>query len=379
VTRPRVVVLRGQQVNPWELRPWEALTDRFEVSTLVPDRHLYELGSLRVERVRARMLSDLVPTKPATAFAARAPFNRYFGLERLLSGAAIVHAAELHFWFTAQAAALKSRLGFRLVTTAWETIPFRAAGRHVLTRPNRRRVLAATDLFLAATERARAALLLEGVSPDRIAVVAPGIDLERFGTPPSPTTHVEPLIVSPGRLVWEKGHQDVLRAVAALRNGIVEAPAAAHDVRVLIVGSGPEESSLRAYAKDLGLEYAVEFRAAVPYDEMPAIYARATAVVLASLPIASWEEQFGMVLAEAMAAGLPIVTTTCGAIPEVVEDEATLVSPGDWPAIAGALADGPLARPGERVAYRTEHVERFSSEAAARRLAVAYDRILAGS
>ena len=102
----------------------------------------------------------------------------------------------------------------------------------------------------------------------------------------------EHLVVSPGRLVWEKGHYDVIRALARCGG----------DARLLIVGSGPERSRLLRYAADLGLADRVEIRS-VPYDEMPSVFARASCVVLASLPTPTWEEQFGLVLAEALAAG----------------------------------------------------------------------------
>ena len=112
---------------------------------------------------------------------------------------------------------------------------------------------------------------------------------------------------------------------------------------------------------------------------MPAIYARAACVVLASLVTARWEEQFGMVLAEAMAAGIPIVTTTSGAIPEVVGDVATLVAPGDWLPMAIAMGDALARRPRglDRPSAPVERVARFSNEAAAARIAAAYDRLLA--
>jgi glycosyltransferase involved in cell wall biosynthesis len=374
MSRPRVVILRGQQANPWDLRPWDDLAGEFDVAApVLRSSGLFATDTVAIATPPARALSDFAPG-PLRGIAARAPVNRYCDLPALLACAAIVHAAELHTWFAAQAAALRPRLGFRLAVTVWETIPFLGAYRNPLSRRNRAAVLAGTDLFLAATERARNALLLEGVDPERVAVCAPGIDVDRFRTDgAAPADH---LILSPGRLVWEKGHQDVLRAVGALRRGMVGQRR--FDVRALIVGSGPEEERLRRHAAELGIADAVELRQNVPYDTMPAVYASASAMVLASLPTPSWEEQFGMVLAEGLAAGLPIVASRSGAIPEVTGDAVACVEPGDWMGIARALHDGPLRRESAaRVDYPPELVERWSSREAARRLRDAYRRLLA--
>lgn len=370
-SRPRVVVLRGQQVNPWELRSWEHLAERFDVVVPVGRGHVHDLSGMQLTRLPLRTRADLVPTRRASGLAARLPQNGYRGFEDALAGAAIVHGAELSYWFTAQAARLKRRLGFRLVTTVWETIPFRSALRYRLARDNRTVVLEQTDLFLACTERARTSLLLEGVADDRIVVAEPGIDLGRFGAARAMVEDDRPLVLSPGRLVWEKGHQDVLRALAALRSGLVASDGTPW--HGLVLGSGPEERRLRAYAHDLGLGDAVEFQATVPYDEMPALYGRARAMALMSLPTRRWEEQFGMVLTEAMAAGLPVVTTDSGAIPEVVGEGAEVLAAGDWLGLARALTRLPQAGRADRDVAR---LARFSTAAAAARLEAAYARLL---
>ena len=367
---PRVVLLRGHQVNPWDLRPWERLDDRYDVVCLVPGSNVFETESLQVTQVPVRALSDLVPPGRLRRFAARTPVNRYLGLSSRLAGADIVHTGEIFPWWSLQAAKEKRGLGYRLVVTVWETIPFIEAYRNVLSRPYRRRILAETDLFLAATERAREALLLEGVPAELIEVAPPGVDVERFGSPAAGTPR-EHVVLSVGRLVWEKGHQDVLRALALLRGQ-------GHPVRALIVGSGPEESRLRRHAAELGIADAVELRAHVSYDDMPGVYAGASCLVLASLPTPSWEEQFGMVLAEAMAAGLPIAASTCGAIPEVAGPAASYFAPGDWRGLADLLVKGPLLQPpGTRTEHPPELVERYSVRAAAQRLGAAYERVLA--
>jgi glycosyltransferase involved in cell wall biosynthesis len=364
LSRPRVLVLRGHNANPWELRPWELLRDDFDVSVLVTGSNRYDLEDLDLPVVRVRALRDRLPAGRIGELGSRIPGDRYLDLERHLAGADVVHSAELGVWFSGQPAALKEELGFKLVLTAWETIPFRDTFRAFRGRAYRRQALAQADLFLAATERARECLLLEGADAERIEVSYPGVDVERFrGAQAGPRD--EPLIVSPGRLVWEKGHYDVIRALAKLGGS----------ARLLIVGEGPERDRLLRYAADLGLGGRVEVRS-VPHAEMPSVFASASCVVLGSLPIPLWEEQFGMVLAEALAAGAPILASTSGAIPEVLGERAELFAPGDWVELARLLEAGPLSRrPGERVQHDPQLLGRYSLEAAAGRLRAAYDRL----
>jgi glycosyltransferase involved in cell wall biosynthesis len=365
MSRPRAVLLRGHNANPWDLRPWELLRDDFDVSVLVTGSNRFDLEDLDLHVERGRARRDLLPSGRLGDLATLLPGDRYRGLEDALRGADVVHSAELGVWFSGQPAALKERLGFRLVLTVWETIPFRDTFRASRGRGYRRAALAHTDLYLAATERARRCLLLEGAPADRIEVSPPGVDVARFGAPPRelPTEHV---VVSPGRLVWEKGHYDVLRAVASL----------ARPPRVLLVGAGPERERLLRYADDLGLAGRIEARS-VPHADMAAVFAGASCVVLASLPIPLWEEQFGMVLAEAMAAGAPILASSSGAIPEVLGPQAQLFAPGDWATLSRLLEGGPLSRPpGERVRHDPELVQRYSLEAAAERLRDAYRQVL---
>ena len=391
---PRVLIARGHQVTPWELRQWESLPARFDVAYLRTPSNGWDTSSVKLAAVdvgsrRGRLPKGLLGEVPALLIG-----DRYTtGADAAFAGADIVHAEELSYWFAADAARRKAKHNYKLVQTVWETLPFGETYRRAGTARFRAEVLAATDLFLPATERARISLLLEGVAEERIVVCAPGIDVERFAAAgavaaaaPPPAEHV---ILSPGRLVWEKGHHDGLRALALLHRGIVTRPdGTVATPRLRIVGAGPEEGRLRAYAEELGLSAAVDF-GSVPYPEMPATFAAASCLLLGSqssatgaphpfgTPRAFWEEQFGMVFAEAMAAGLDIVATTNGAIPEVLDGHGTLVGAGDYIGMARALVAGPLSRPpGARVEYPAELLQRYSTEAAAARLAAAYDRVL---
>ncbi len=397
-----VLVVRGHQATPWELRQWEALPDRFDVSYLRTSANGWDISAVDLQPVQARTLRDRLPKGRAGDIGALLLGDRYGdGAAAAYRGADIVHAEELSYWFSADAARHKAEHGFKLVQTVWETLPFGETYRRGATAKFRAEVLAATDLFLPATERAKVGLLLEGVPEEKIVVCAPGVDVDRFAdaaatrhrasagpgdaSGPNAASH---LILSPGRLVWEKGHHDVIRAIALLHKGIVALPEGTPPPRLRIVGAGPEEGRLRAHAHEFGVGDFVEI-GAVAYDAMPAEFANASALLLGSqssagggfhpfdIPRAFWEEQFGFVFVEAMAAGLDVIATTNGAIPEVLQGEGTLVAAGDHVGMARALAAGPLSRaPGERVAYPAALLEHYSISALADRLSAIYDRLV---
>lgn len=383
------MLARGHQTSPFGLRPWEELPERFEVSALVTGSTLYDLAGTRLPKQRLRAVRDLLPRGSVGDVAALAARDRYLNVEERLRGVDVVHAEDLSLWPAAQVARHKPRLRYRFALTVWETIPLLESYRSSHARRFREQVLASVDLYLTSTERARAALRLEGVPEERIVLAEPGVDVDRFSGAPSPRTD-QRILLSPGRLDWEKGHQDVLRALAALRRGLVDAPPeAVSSLRLVIAGSGGERERLEAYAAELGVADAVQIRA-VPYEEMPALYAEASAMVLASLPRSGcglhpldrprcfWEEQFGLVIPEAMAAGLPLVLSDSGAIREVAGDGAAYFSPGDWLGLARQLAEAVLWRPpAERVRHDPERIERFSVQRAAARIAAAFDELLA--
>jgi glycosyltransferase involved in cell wall biosynthesis len=132
--------------------------------------------------------------------------------------------------------------------------------------------------------------------------------------------------VCTARLDKHKGIDVLLRALA-----LVEGPPASVD----LLGTGPEEKPLRELALSLGIAGQVRFRGLVGRSEVGAYLAKATALVLPSLA-----ENFPRAILEGLHAGVPIVTTFAGGIPEAVEDqkEGLLVRPGDVAALANALS-----------------------------------------
>lgn len=132
-----------------------------------------------------------------------------------------------------------------------------------------------------------------------------------------------------GRLSSEKGVDTILTALQMLPE----------NVELVVAGDGPERTRLRQLAERLGIEQRIRWLGAVEHAELPAVYASLDVLVLASRTRPNWQEQFGRVSIEAMAAGVPVVGTRCGAIPEVLGDAGILVDEDAPQALAEAIVE----------------------------------------
>ncbi len=131
-----------------------------------------------------------------------------------------------------------------------------------------------------------------------------------------------------GGLLPEKGVDLLLRACARLGGD---------RWRLLLLGEGPERVALEGLAEELGIRDRVHFAGRVPSTATPAYYRRMNALVLPSLTRANWGEQFGRVLIEAMACGVPVVGSSSMEIPRVIGDAGLIFAEGDVPALCVAL------------------------------------------
>jgi glycosyltransferase involved in cell wall biosynthesis len=131
-----------------------------------------------------------------------------------------------------------------------------------------------------------------------------------------------------GRLTSEKGHRFLISALAYLKQRF-------GDVRLAIIGDGPERDRLSQQAKQAGVSEKVLFLGL--RDDVPVLLKCLDVFVLPSL-----YEGFGLVILEAMAAQLPVVATTVGGVPDLVTDRQTgiLVPPANPQALAEAIAQG---------------------------------------
>jgi glycosyltransferase involved in cell wall biosynthesis len=138
-----------------------------------------------------------------------------------------------------------------------------------------------------------------------------GVDPELF-TPAAVTDRPEQFTVGYiGRLVPEKGVDLVLRAAGLLRKKDFIP-------RLVICGRGPHENALVELARELGLDEQITWLPPVSHSDVPRVLARLSVLVLPSRSAPMWREQFGQVLIEAMSMGIPVLGSSCGAIPEVL-------------------------------------------------------------
>lgn len=229
-----------------------------------------------------------------------------------------------------------------------------------------RRLLARAARIVVTSEATRRDLARYEVDSARIGVVPPGTDPAPLARGSS-GSGVRLLCV--GALVPRKGHLVLLEALSQL-----------HELDWRLICIGPKRDpvhaeAIRASLARLGLENRVELIGECAPAELEQYYDAADLFVLAS-----HHEGYGMVLAEALVRGLPVVSTTAGAIPETVPPEAGILVPPDDPtalstALRRAIGD-PEVRPGLAAGARAARRELPTWADASRRLAAELERVV---
>lgn len=170
-----------------------------------------------------------------------------------------------------------------------------------------------------------------------------------------------------GRLVPEKGLAWLLEAWAA--------SALPSDARLVFVGDGPLEGLIRSAGAS---DPRIRLLGPVSLGDIPEVMAAIDALVLPSLTTPSWSEQYGRVITEAMASGVPVVASDSGAIPEVVGEAGVLVREGSTTELAIALVQvgsDPAERARLRQAGYTRAEDEFSPRHGAERLISFWDQV----
>ena len=159
-----------------------------------------------------------------------------------------------------------------------------------------------------ALSRSDAALLATyGQDPERIEVVSPGMDMDRFEDGPEPGSRVDQKLLYVGRVVYQKGVRELMHSFAALCED-------EEGVELVVAGDGDDLEEMKELTRRLKVEDKVSFRGWVNRDELIGLYHEATALILPS-----FSEGMPYAVLEAMAAGRPVICSRVSGLEEVVD------------------------------------------------------------
>ncbi len=388
--KPKVAIVRGKFLNKYEMQFYEPLTKEFDVTAFGSLTSYHDKFTFPVVKLPSPMDVPNVPFKMPILNRLFVDAHYLLGLEGKLKGFDIVHSAETYYHYTQQALNAKKK-GYvkKVIATVLENIPHNNEG--IWDRKTfKERARKDLDHIIALTEKTKAALIMEGADPKKITVIPHFIDTKVFDAPEKSmhrrgSDQKKLTILFSGRLEKYKGVLDILSAAERI---IVDKRVRGYDIQFVFVGDGKERLNMAIYEKRFHLESHVLHRS-VPYSQMPEVYNAADIFVAPSRPyfakasrgkpVKVWEEQYCTALLEAQAAGLPIVTTVSGGIPENVGNAAELVRPGDVTALTEKLISfitSPSKRKQFALAARKRAVTVHDKMIGAKKLADLYRKIL---
>ncbi|GAB2994512.1 glycosyl transferase family 1 [Arenimonas maotaiensis] len=171
-------------------------------------------------------------------------------------------------------------------------------------------ILSRAAFVTVVSEPMRQQALRLGVQEDRVAVMPMGVDFEKF-TPSADVARNPNEILFVGRLVEKKGLSYLVRALERVRHEIP-------DVRLTVIGFGPEEPALRKLSTELGLDAHIDFIGPKPHAELIAHYRRAALFVAPFIEAADGDQEgLGLVTIEAIACGCPVLVGDVQAVNDV--------------------------------------------------------------
>ena len=162
------------------------------------------------------------------------------------------------------------------------------------------------DVIVCLIEATREHCLEMGFREEQLAVVLPPVDMERFHPPAEPVEEPIAAFISP--LAPNKGIDRVLDAWPIVKSKVP-------DARLVIAGRGPLEALVQERANN---DDSIEFLGSLSGDGVAELLRSVSLFVTAPRPTKVWNEQFGLAYVEAMASGIPVVTTVCGTNHEAV-------------------------------------------------------------
>jgi alpha-maltose-1-phosphate synthase len=379
--KPKIAIVRGKFLNKYEMQFFEPLTARYDVTAFGSLTPFHDTFAFPVVKLPSPMDIPNVSYKMPVLNRLFIDAHYLFGLESKLKGFDLVHTAETYFRYTQQCLdARKKGYVKKVIATVLETIPFNNEGIRG-RKAYKKRSRTELDHIIALTQKAKDALITEGTDPDKITIIHHYVDTKRFA--PGVQTQKRRFdvkkksfrILFSGRLEIYKGVYDIIEAAERL---LTDNDLKDYHLQFVFAGEGTQKGEM--ISKESALRLRNVFHTSASYDEMPAMYEKADIFIAPSKPTATYEEQYCTVLLEAQAAGLPIVTTNTGGIPENIGSAGIVVAPGNVSAIAEAVKRY-ILYPDVRRSYgkraRTRAVTHHDKYIGAKKLSTLYAQVLA--
>lgn len=388
----KLALLNGNRFNPWHMRVFNLLSPSAEVTAFRAESEIQRYFQERDDGSTQQAVEPIyfdTQTGPLHTRLLHRVEERYFNRAPVivpfhdrLRHYDVMQSWELFTDWTEQALEARRRYDVPLSLMVWDNIPFNME-RTPRIRQRKVRAAQEADRFIVHSRRSARVLDMEGVAPEKIVHADPGVDTDRFCPGPAQRTALGLpedafVILFVGWFLPHKGLDFLLLALRELLHARRPGEAPVH---LAMVGSGPGRERVEKLMQRLHLTEHCTFAGSVPYDQMPEWFRAADVFVLPSIATPEWQEQFGMSLIEAMACGVPVVSTWSGAIPEIVDDAGVLCQPNDFVSLFEALR-----RLHESAALRAERAQqgrelalrRFTLPRAAEALSGVYRDLLRG-
>ena len=296
-----------------------------ELTAIVPPSWRDERGTLQLERTTVDNYQLIVTP---IRFNGSFHLHYYPQLDRLLDRLQpdILHVDEEPYNL-ATFLALRSaqRIHARSLFFSWQNLnrsypfPFNLIERYVLDR---------AEACIAGNHEAERVWRAKGYRGLIEIIPQFGVDPDLFAPAAGHQATGQLVIGYVGRFVEEKGIDLLLKALSKLDG----------DWRAELIGSGPARAGLIELTRRLNLTDRVRWLNWMPSSEICDFYRTLDVLVLPSRAKPNWKEQFGRVLVEAMACGVPVIGSTCGEIPNVVGDAGLIFPEGDVDALRDQLS-----------------------------------------
>lgn len=336
-------------VSKWMSQMFEPLMDmpEMDVNIFIGERNKFDVSTVTLKKQRLshreEILLGLSGVPSSLIRLINSPFKKmdfyYHSLNKYLKDYDIIECYDSSRSLHTLAELKKRGKGFKLIVSYLENIPYRQIFDEK-TNHIKHAAYEMIDHFIPWCNTIKKAMLLEGIPEEKITTIYTSIDINLFKPEPKDEAILKELNI--------KKNDFIILYIGKLTSwkGVLMLPYAAKilsqkgykDFCFLIGGRGAQIENLKKIIDEAGVERHFRFLGFMPYENIRNLYNLSDVFVCPSYPAMTWQEQFGMVLVEAMACGKPVIASTTGSIPEIIGDAGITFIPGDFFGFAEKIA-----------------------------------------